>query len=719
MWLSGGAAAQLPADATASSMIWTVETVPANSNDWTEMGFVIAADGQPHMTFQDSTDAPSHKLVYAYRGDGYWHTETVRSGLYVGESSDVAVKPGGSIAIAYTANDSVHYAVPDRLGWEVDTVEAASKHWYQDVGLGFAADGTPQVGYWDWDTDSVRYARYNELEEKWEIETVASGSNAHFHVDAGGIPHFVYSSDGNVIHAARYSPGWSSETLGSGISYSVAWKGSEPCLAYVYAGSNPAGLYYRCGAGGTETLVDAQGRYPVLAISPSAAPHILYQVNWQPTYAVLHGGAWLKETVAQDLGNVNNARMFVDASNRARLGYKAGSQPQYARSDGSIVPPAAFTLSPDRVAFTAHFCHFQPANVLVTRRGEPTSKETTFDVALQIHGKQDVDWIVKAPSWVSVQPAQGKGPATLTVGLKLQPDEVKLKFGTRNGTVTVQSPDGKISADLAIKAEIAPRRYLDRKDITLLTDYVRNGFQYVEVAPDKSSRPVGSVILWSVTGAGPYDHSTVVINETQQIGMRETAVIDDRFDAPKTGKGKYIPTKVYEPRFTGTFDESRVPTAYLNGTLPSETSDSMRRWNCHGFASVVIFYGSQPTLRLGKGASATIAPGAIQVNRGKAWYHGAAPMTVSTPPGSFTVHSECMVDVRSDGRAEFYLFEGSATFQGAHGSAELEPNEKVEVTADGQPGLVTAFDPSTIDPWWEWVDLGESGETYLPTVLRR
>lgn len=318
---------------------------------------------------------------------------------------------------------------------------------------------------------------------------------------------------------------------------------------------------------------------------------------------------------------------------------------------------------------------------------------------------------------MDVSPWHGNGPATLRVGLTLTPDEVKA-MGLRTGTVTVQSPDGRITAKLKVTVRHAPRRYID-PPATMLTDHLK-GLLYKEAPdPHKSTRPVGSVLLWTDSPTGAVvAHSTVVINETDQVGMGRNVVKEQRSAAATkpSGIGSYTLLAVWEPP-TATFSANRVPPAFLSTSLPRENPDPVRQWNCHGYSATLIYFGFEPSVRASKGASVSVQPGAITVDSGKVWYRGAVKMMVDTPLGPFDVESECTADVMAGGRVEFHLFSGSAVYRGSVGDMSLKPNERIVIAADGQPGPVTAFDPATIDRWWEWIDVEDYG-LFLPAVRR-
>lgn len=704
---------QRAVEPAAPQITWNVQTVSSDSNDYTRHGFVIDASGQKHMTFQDSSNAPTHVLKYARSSGAGWQVQTVDSGLYTGWSSAIALDPGGGIVIAYADSNSVMVAKPVKDGWELDLVEAAYEHLFEDVGIGFDGAGAMQVGYADWDTGEVKYARYDEQEDRWEIETVTSGSNPRFHVDSGGTAHFVYVSGDSLMHATRAGSGWMIENLGSGFSAAIAWKEGEPCLAYQYAGHRPPGLYYRCGASGTEVPVDRTGSSAALGIGTSGAPHIVYRGDAGQVYTVLHGSGWISETVQEKLGSLSYAHVVVDGANRAHLSYKTGSEMRYARTDGTIVPDSELVLAPQEIRFVAQLQADTLKSVLVTRAGEPVVKEDTFEVALQVRGKQAVDWEVKAPGWIVVQPAKGTGPAKLRVGLNLQPDDVK-SFGVRRADVMVQSTDGKIKSKLAVTAEIAPRRYIPTGYVDPLIDYLVDGLGYTEhMMPPLSTRPRGTVLMWSVSGNGALDHSTVVLDKLWQIGMRDTSITDARIDTPKHKNGLYHLERVFEP--PGSFEAGKIPP-YLLAGLPSERPDTGRQWNCHGYAAVLAYYGWSPTVRLDKGAVAKFVPGKIKVDEGRVWYGGASPVHVDTPLGPFDVHSECTVEVGKDGAVIFHLYSGSATYHGASGDLRLLPSEFLQISTDGHVGRPTYFDPSSVFPWWAWVDGGEEFDLHLPAV---
>jgi len=718
------ARAQKCVDAAAAQTTWHLNASGQHTTGYSPMGFALDALGRPLVTFQVHVP-PSYKdLVIGTLSGGVWQLKTVASGDMVGVSSAVAMQPNGDIAVAFTDDEYAAYAVQETDHWSYSYIDAMADHMFRDIGLGYDASGTAQVGYWDSDANVVKYARYDAAKEEWAVEIVASGVHAQFLVDAAGVPHFVYSSDdGRLVHAQGMSIGWTFETLPSGMaSRFIALKGSQVCMVYDYAG-NPAGLYYRCGAAGAEQLIDANGRSGILAFSPSGAPHVVYfnSGTGKRMIAALHGGQWLREPITPDLGDISLGRLIIDGEKRPHLAFAGDNGVTYAWADGSIVPESEFALSPNQVAFVTHFvdADASPEAALVTRFGEPASKDDEFDIMLQVTGKQDVAWEVKAPPWVEVRPAAGRGPATLRVGLKFAPGEVRV-LGERTGTASVQSPDGKISATLRIVARIAPRRYIQPVNPKLV-DQLKVGLLYTEsLDPQASTRPVGSVLLWtdSVTGTVAA-HSTVVVNDMEQLGMGRTVVREPRTAAATkpSGKSKYTLLAVWEPPAVGNFDQQRIPAAYLSTSLPREYGDLLRQWNCHGYSAVLVYFGFEPSIRVTKGASVRVTPGSIQVNQGQVWYRGGGRMNISTPLGPFDVNSECTVDVRPGGPVELRLFSGSAVYRGSAGDVSLGPNERIVVAVDGRPGPVTAFDPATIDRWWEWIDVEDYG-LFLPAVRR-
>lgn len=86
--------------------------------------------------------------------------------------------------------------------------------------------------------------------------------------------------------------------------------------------------------------------------------------------------------------------------NRPIWAYAGDKGVTYAWADGSIIPESEFALSPDQVKFVTHYGpgdKVKPAAAVVTRIGEPASKEDEFDVMLQVKGQQDVEWGGQGP----------------------------------------------------------------------------------------------------------------------------------------------------------------------------------------------------------------------------------------------------------------------------------------------------------------------------------
>ncbi|MCZ6692160.1 MAG: fibronectin type III domain-containing protein [Planctomycetota bacterium] len=175
------------------------------------LDFTFDPDGAPTISYVGSTD----QLMFARRGGTGWETEVIDSKLFDPLTS-LAYDPAGNPSISYTApvgkgkskTSEVRFARWNDLSqsWDVEAVEILGIRTRYNS-LAYNPAGNPSIAYPDWlddqlsGPDTLKLATWNE--GTWDIEVVDTGMN---YMGIGTA--LAYAADGNpsIVHRAKISP---------------------------------------------------------------------------------------------------------------------------------------------------------------------------------------------------------------------------------------------------------------------------------------------------------------------------------------------------------------------------------------------------------------------------------------------------------------------------------------------------------------------------------
>jgi hypothetical protein len=242
----------------------------------------IALDGagHPHISYYDSANSA---LRYAHWTGTAWLTETLESGTVQGEDTGIAVDGSGNPHISYVTYDGNTYLLryAHQVGgvWQYETLDSNSEPKHTSLALDTA--GHPHISYFDWNTDCVKFLRWNgSLWESGPSVSADEGDTA-IAVDGSGGVHIAFFQQGLQY---LFWPGSGMPTVqlidAEGYDHtSLALdSASQPHITYF---DNAFDLRYVRWAGGNweNYRVDSPGRvgeYNSLALSSDGTPHISY-----------------------------------------------------------------------------------------------------------------------------------------------------------------------------------------------------------------------------------------------------------------------------------------------------------------------------------------------------------------------------------------------------------------------------------------------------------
>jgi hypothetical protein len=230
---------------------WTSLPIPANTPDF------YGAIGNLYDVVWYSYDwnAPFESAEMKHASDtfGQWQVETFDKTNNRGYVR-MAVDMRGNVHVVYGGNDDLRYAVCDKKGWRIETIEAPLQ------GAPFLAiaadkDCNPHVAYTD-QRGKVFYARRNA--NGWQRETLGPGAQPAIDVDKfSGTPYVTFVRDGALILARRADGKWIEETIDT----HVAGK-SWTCVKLHYDGSAPASIGIAWQSGLDNSIKFASAQFP-------------------------------------------------------------------------------------------------------------------------------------------------------------------------------------------------------------------------------------------------------------------------------------------------------------------------------------------------------------------------------------------------------------------------------------------------------------------------
>lgn len=143
-----------------------------------------------------------------------------------------------------------------------------------------------------------------------------------------------------------------------------------------------------------------------------------------------------------------------------------------------------------------------------------------------------------------------------------------------------------------------------------LKKFLVEKLHYTEGSPsdDWMTAPIGSVLLWGLSSdpAAPMDHSTIVISDYEQIGMKDVPTMNLKDEIPRpNGITYYFRGILYPPdtrsvrtKLLNPLNVEPIVSKYKNikdRYIPGTTNWA---WNCHGFAANIAYdlFGGESVL---------------------------------------------------------------------------------------------------------------------------
>jgi parallel beta-helix repeat protein len=269
------------------------------------LGTATAPDSSIIEIFQDTGD----------QGNIFIGATAVSAGVFTLTGFSPPGATGGNLTATVTDPDGntseFSLPVPNNLSastasvWQIETVDA------EGITGGYASlamhSSYPHIGYFDWTSNKLKYARFDGT--NWHIEIndeFAGGTYLAMVLDSNGNPHISCSSgfmlkytyyDGIAWHAEDVDPGkvaFTSIALDSEghphISYSYAYE-----LRYAFLD----GTMWHSETVDTTWGDEPYGIYTSIALDSSGNPHISYfgETNHDLKYAHYDGTSWHTETV--------------------------------------------------------------------------------------------------------------------------------------------------------------------------------------------------------------------------------------------------------------------------------------------------------------------------------------------------------------------------------------------------------------------------------------
>ena len=202
---------------------WQISVAEDDGHDGWDSTIAIAADGVVRAAGVDPSQfGSSDGIEYYELSDGVWSVTAIGSGPIEYEFNvGLAVGPDGLPALSYynDRDGELVFASFDGSAWTLETVTADG-----DVGkfssLQFDAEGRPHISFFEdlgGSSGRILYAVRDggawTVEEVGTLDDVQQGMtgtrrNSSLALDAGGVPHVVFSDEGVIRYATRTEAGW-------------------------------------------------------------------------------------------------------------------------------------------------------------------------------------------------------------------------------------------------------------------------------------------------------------------------------------------------------------------------------------------------------------------------------------------------------------------------------------------------------------------------------
>lgn len=268
-------------------------------------------------------------------------------------------------------------------------------------------------------------------------------------------------------------------------------------------------------------------------------------------------------------------------------------------------------------------------------------------------------------------------------------------------------------------------RYIDRKNVTNLINYLRSLGYDESACPQKGDPPQGSVKFWSTVTSSGIAHSSVVLSNNRQIEMGHKKP-REKYGTPYTNlhQGERFVSAILptEKDPLTTRDQPFTPYSTLPMLCPPPDPPSIlynrvciesledidreygkpTRWNCHGFSAYAIWKCVDTGIQVKPGTKfkwngnkLVLAEGSVTVKR---------PRDVEIYQGKVSFYSDCVVEVAADKTVIIHIIEGKADYQGAEHFISLSSGQMAVIDPTGVPSAPTTFDVNELDQWWKMTE---------------
>lgn len=327
-------------------------TVPAGNSCTVTVTFAPSATGLKSATLSIESNDPDTPMVnISLTGNGIagtatvWHTETVDSIGDVGYFPSLSLNSAGLPHITYFdwTSNSVKYAYYDGTNWNISVID--STFWSAHPSSELDASGNLHLSYLDRNRNSLKYAKYNGISLYTTIiePENAVGFFTSIALDASGYPHISYLDayrndlkyaffDGTYWHKEIVDP--SGYVMNTAIALDPS---GNPHISYYEANNNV--LKYAYHDGSSWLIQNIESGIPMrnsIATDSNSYPHISYSDPFgNLKYTHYNGSSWFIETV-DSAGTVGGfMSIAIDSSNLPHISYYRGGRLTYAYHDGS------------------------------------------------------------------------------------------------------------------------------------------------------------------------------------------------------------------------------------------------------------------------------------------------------------------------------------------------------------------------------------------------